>query len=131
MQVIKAGVIYFAIVYLVGFVLGSLRTFLLEPSLGIVVATLIEGPLILVASFFAARALVRRFFNDTDIAPRLGMGLVALSSLLAAEVAMAGPVRGWTFAEWLAHFSTAEGIISFCLFLIFAAMPALLPRRLP
>jgi uncharacterized membrane protein len=59
------------------------------------------------------------------------MGLVALISLFAAEAAMAGPVRGWTITEWLAHFSTAEGLISFCLFLIFAAMPALLPRRLP
>lgn len=131
MQVIKAGLAYFAIVYLVGFILGSLRTFLLEPSLGVVVATLIEGPLIMTASYFAARALVRRYFNDTDVTPRLGMGLVALFSLLAVEAAMAGPFRGWTFSEWLAHFSTAEGVISLCLFLVFAAIPALLPRRLP
>ena len=131
MPAIVAGAIYFAIVYLAGFVLGSLRTFLLEPSVGMLVATLVEAPLIMAASYFAARALVRRYLNNSSRAPRFLMGFFAFIFLLAAEAAMAGPVRGWTLAEWLGHFSTAEGLLSFGMFLVFAAMPGLLPRRLP
>lgn len=131
MRAALPGLLYFVAVYAAGFVLGTLRSIVLEPNIGTLAATLIEAPLIMAASYFAARYFVRRYLNGTDAAPRLQMGAVALGLLLIAEALMAGPVRGWSFGQWLDHFSTAEGLVSLVLFLIFASIPALLPRRLP
>jgi hypothetical protein len=127
----SAGTLYFSIVFAIGFVFGVVRTFAIEPFAGKVVATLIEAPFILGASYLVAKQLIRYFALPLELAPRLAMGFVAFSMLLVAEAVLAGPLRGWTFTQWIGHFATSEGQLSLGLFAVFAVIPALIPRRLP
>lgn len=48
-------------IFALGFVLGTIRVLWLEPKLGMLTATPCGTPLMLLASWFAARWLVRRF----------------------------------------------------------------------
>ncbi len=47
MQVVKAGVLYFALVFAVGFVLGTIRTLWIVPRFGTRMAELMEMPIML------------------------------------------------------------------------------------
>jgi hypothetical protein len=53
------------------------------------------------------------------------MGLIAIGLLFPAEIAGVLLVRGLSLREYLASFVTAPGVISLFMFLLFAAIPAL------
>ena len=55
MQILKAGVIYFAFVFGAGFVLGAIRTLWVVPRVGTRLAELMEAPIMLVVTIIAAR----------------------------------------------------------------------------
>ncbi len=60
---------------------------------------------------------------------RAAMGLVALGLPLVAEVAGTRWLRGLSIADYLAGFRSVAGGITLLLFVLFAAMPALVGRR--
>ena len=60
MQTLKAGALYFALVFGAGFALGTLRVLFVVPRLGGRNAELIEAPFMLVVTFLAARWTARR-----------------------------------------------------------------------
>jgi hypothetical protein len=59
MQILKAGVLYFMLVFGAGFVLGPIRILYLVPRLGTRTAELMEMPMMLAVVMFAARWVVR------------------------------------------------------------------------
>jgi hypothetical protein len=61
MQVVKAGVLYFALVFGAGFVLGTVRTLWFVPRVGVRTAELMEMPIMLAVTIVAARWTVPRF----------------------------------------------------------------------
>ncbi len=85
MEVLKAGAIYFTVVFGTGFELGPIRVLWAVPRFGPRVAELMETPLILAVIIVAARAIVRQLAIPPAPARRLGMGGVALALLLVAE----------------------------------------------
>jgi hypothetical protein len=54
MPILKAGVLYFALVFGAGFVLGTIRTLWVVPRVGTRMAELIETPIMLVVTIVAA-----------------------------------------------------------------------------
>jgi hypothetical protein len=78
MRIIAAAALYFLIVYCVGFLLGALRVFWLEPRLGETVAVLCEAPFVLIASVLAARWLPTILSLRITTASLLAMGIGAL-----------------------------------------------------
>ena len=54
-QILKAGTLYFALAFGAGFVLGSIRVLWVVPRLGERTAELMETPIMLVVTVFAAR----------------------------------------------------------------------------
>ncbi|HEX4920487.1 MAG TPA: hypothetical protein VFV92_07080, partial [Candidatus Bathyarchaeia archaeon] len=54
MPILKAGVLYFGLVFGVGFVLGTIRTLWVVPRVGTRKAELMEMPIMLVVTILAA-----------------------------------------------------------------------------
>ena len=119
---IVRGVVYVALVFGVGFLLGIVRVLALEPRLGERWAELVEAPLMLVAIVLAARFAVRRF-----PAPRragyLVSGGIALLLLLLVELSVVLGMRGLSIGEYLAERDPLAGSVYLCLLIAFAAMP--------
>lgn len=59
MQTLKAGVLYFGIVFGVGFVLGPIRIRWIAPRFGTRIAELMEAPIMLAVTVIAAVWVVR------------------------------------------------------------------------
>jgi hypothetical protein len=59
LQIFKAGVLYFSLVFATGFVLGNIRVFWIVPILGVRWAELMELPVMLVVTILAARWAAR------------------------------------------------------------------------
>ena len=55
MQVLRAGALYFALVFAVGFALGAIRTLWVVPRLGTRMAEVMEMPIMLAVTIVAAR----------------------------------------------------------------------------
>jgi len=58
---IRSGAVYFAIVFLVGFALGALRTLVMAPRPSDTLAVLLEAPVILTVGWFVATWCIGRF----------------------------------------------------------------------
>jgi len=131
MQTLKAGALYFGVVFGAGFALGTIRVLWAVPAFGTRVAELLESPLMLVAVVFAARWVVRRFSLPPTIAARLGAGFLALGFLLTAELTMVLAVRRLTLADYIAGRDPVAGTVYVLMLLAFAAMPLLVSRHGP
>jgi hypothetical protein len=129
MRIAAAALLYFAIVFGVGFILGPIRMLWLEPRLGPVLATACEAPFLVVAMIVAARWVPRSTRLDKGLASLVLMGLGALLLQQIADFAVGIGLRGLSAPEQLANFATPQGFIYAALLLAFAAMPALLNRR--
>jgi len=129
MQVLKAGAVYFALVFAAGFVLGTIRVLWVVPRFGEKTAELMEAPIMLVVTILAARWTVNRFAMPPVPWRRLGTGFIALGILLAAEFTMVLKVRGLTISEYFASQDPVSGTVYAVLLGVFAAMPLLVVRR--
>ncbi len=87
MRNLKAGVLYFALVFGAGFVLGTVRTLLVVPRVGTRMAELLETPIMFVVTIAAARFVVRRLAVPPTCSSRLGMGGIGLGLLVLTEFA--------------------------------------------
>jgi hypothetical protein len=101
MPILKAGVLYFGLVFGAGFVLGTIRTLWVVPRLGTRNAELMETPIMLVVTIVAARCSILRLGVPFTLSARLGMGFIALLLLLVAEFGFVLWLRGLTIRETL------------------------------
>ncbi len=129
MQALKAGLLYFALVFGAGFVLGPIRVLWLVPRLGERIAELLELPVMLVVIVLSARWIVRRFALPPVAASRLAMGGLAIGLLLAAEFAVVLWLRGMTLAEYFATRDPVSGTAYYAALAAFAVMPMLVERK--
>ncbi|MBX9737206.1 MAG: hypothetical protein K2X32_09800 [Phycisphaerales bacterium] len=125
---LKPALLYFALTFAVGFVLGSIRTLLLVPRVGEVAAVLIEAPFILLASFLIARWVLGRFAPDAGAARRLLIGLLAFTMLLSTELLMSW-LRGIGPGEFVASLFKTAGAIGLAGQVLFAVIPLCIGRR--
>lgn len=128
MRLAGAAALYFALVFGVGFLLGPIRVFWLEPWLGKTVAVLCETPFLLIAMIVAARWVPKRIGLRADLKSLAAMGAGALVLQQFADFAVGIALRGVTPIEQLANFKTPAGLIYAAALLAFAAMPALVNR---
>ena len=129
MQILVASILYFAIVFAVGFGLGPIRVLWLEPWLGATMAVLFEVPFLLLAMILAARWVPRRVGLAPGYLNLVAMGVVALALQQSADAAVAIGLRGITPSEQIAYFATPAGMIYAASLVAFAAMPALVNAR--
>lgn len=129
MQILKAGVLYFALVFGAGFVLGVIRTLWVVPRIGGRKGELMEMPLMLVVTIVAARWIVLHFAISSEALVRLGVGGIALSLLLVAEIGLALWVRGLSIRQYFATRDRVSGTVYYVMLGVFAIMPLLVVRR--
>jgi len=125
MKLLLAALLYFFIVFGVGFVVGPIRVIWLEPRLGKPVAVLCELPLLLAAMILAARWVPRRVRLDANLRSLASMGILALAFQQIADFVVGIGLRGITPSEQFASFPTPAGLVYAAALLAFAAMPAL------
>jgi hypothetical protein len=129
MQILKAGVLYFVVVFGAGFVLGPIRILWVVPRLGARIAELLEAPIMLVITIVAARWIVRRLAVPPTRLSRLGMGAIALSLMLIAEFTLVLWLRGLSISEYFASRDPVAAGLYYVMLAIFAIMPLLMARR--
>jgi hypothetical protein len=124
----RAAIAYWAMVFALGFVLGIVRVVWLAPRVGLIPATVIELPVMLMASWLASGWLVRRF-AITDSGAALATGGLAFALLMVAECVLAVAMMGQTPAQWLADLRQPHALLGLAGQVIFAAMPWWRARR--
>lgn len=122
----KVTAIYFAVVFGVGFALGPIRVLWLEPRLGVRAAELVEAPFMLVAIIMAGRWVGRRLCSSRGATFRLGVGLLAASLVLAADVGVGVGLRGMSVTEVFTQRDPVSGSVYYALVALTAAGPWLL-----
>lgn len=99
------SVVYFFLVFMTGFILGTFRVLILAPAIGERYAELIEMPFMLVAIYFAAKYVVARARNraaPTTVLAALATGAIALALLLLLEFTLVLKIQGMTLDDYLA-----------------------------
>lgn len=132
-RVIGAGLLYFALTFGAGFLLGPIRILLLEPRLGVRAAELLEIPVMTGVTLLAARWVTRRLAVPPATGPRLGMGLLAAGLLVVAEFTFVLRLRGLTLEDYFASRDPVSGGAYYASVLLLALLPLLVnrPRATP
>lgn len=125
----RAGVVYFAIVFAVGFILGTIRVLVAVPRLGETAAVLIELPAMLALSWVACAWLVRRFAVPARVLARLAMGVSAFLLLMVGEAGVSLFAFGRTLAQHVQAFQATSALLGLAAQLVFAALPLVQLRR--
>ncbi|MDP2268947.1 MAG: hypothetical protein Q8K46_07230 [Deltaproteobacteria bacterium] len=125
------GLVYFALVFALGFLLGTVRTLLVQdaPGGGRLLGVLIELPVMLGASWFFSLYVIRRFAVASTVAARAAMGGLALALLLLAEFLLGALLFGRTPVEHFALYREASYALGLGAQLAFALMPLIQLRR--
>jgi len=129
MRILKAAVLYFAIVFGTGFMLGPIRILWVVPRFGTRMAELMETPIMLVVTIIAARWIVRRLALPAAPSSRLGMGCIALGLMLVAEFTLVLWLRGLSISEYLARRDPVSGTVYYAMLGVFAIVPLFMARR--
>lgn len=101
MAILRAAIIYWAAIFALGFVLGTLRVLWGAAAIGETAFILMEVPVMLAASWLAARWLVRRY-KVPGLGAAAAMGGLSFALLMLAELALATGLGGMTPGEWFA-----------------------------
>lgn len=128
-RIVHSALIYWGIVFALGFALGTVRVLVVIPRLGSeTLAVALELPLMLAGSWIAARWLIRRKGPFTTVERAL-LGGLAFAILMVAEAALAGILFGETLSAWIASLTTLPGLLGLSGQVVFAAMPLLVGKQ--
>ncbi len=130
MRAVAAGIVYFALVLVAGFVLGTIRVLFIAPQLGAVLAVLIELPIMLAVSWMACKFALTYFGIGNAIQVRFTVAIVAFVLLIGAEFALASAIFGRSPASYLADYLTLHGALGLIGQIAFGIIPLIQTSRL-
>jgi hypothetical protein len=119
---LRAGWVYFGMIYTLGFLMGAVRETWIAPRFGGFWPRMAEMPVMLAASWFAAWWVVNRYGLETRF-ERFVMGLSAFVLLMAGEALVSLFAMGRTFAQHIATYSTLQGGLTLLAQSAFALFP--------
>jgi hypothetical protein len=128
---ILAGIAYFALVFALGFLLGTVRTIFVQyaPSAIRLLGVLIELPIMLSASWFICRYIISRFAVAPRVVARAVMGSLAFALLFLAELLVGALLFGRTPSEHFALYRDASYALGLAAQIAFALMPLVQLRQ--
>lgn len=124
MAILRAALAYWGMIFALGFVLGTMRVLWGAEALGETGFILIEVPLLLAASWFTTRWLVKRY-QLSSVGAAASMGALAFALLMMAELALATALGGQTPGEWFAGLWPAPHLYGTLGQLAFGTMPVI------
>lgn len=122
MRIVKPALVYFVLVFGAGFALAFIRIPFLVPAFGVRAAELMETPVMLAVIVWASRRLVRHH-PELSRRGRLAAGVVALTCLVAAEVAIAYFLGARSPSQYLAGRDPVSGSVYLASLVFFAVAP--------
>jgi hypothetical protein len=125
---IRAGAIYFVIVFVAGFILGTLRELVLVPIAGRTFGVLIELAIMVTISWIVCGRIVRRLRIASDRNGRIVMGASAFVLLILAEFGFTNLFLGWSAGEFFGGFRSLDGALGLLAQIVFGAIPFLQMR---
>ncbi len=128
MHLLKPALIYFAIVFGAGFVLGPIRILWLVPWVGARTAELAETPVMILVMVAGARWVMSCFAVPQEAATRLAIGAIALALALLTEFTVVLRLRGLSMTEYFATRDPLSGTVYYLSLGLFALLPVLLMR---
>ncbi|TDG31517.1 hypothetical protein [Paracraurococcus ruber] len=120
---LPAGLLYGALAFLAGAVLGPIRELLLAPAIGGLPAALVDGAAMAVALFLLARIAARRLPADAGRDPRAGMAGAGVLVVLLAELALGAALEASGLSLQRAVRSGWEQAVGLLLLAWLAALP--------
>jgi hypothetical protein len=129
MNTFKVSIVYFALIFGTGFMLGTIRVLWIVPKIGVRTAELIEMLPMFVAILLSARWINQHLADADNISTRLKIGFLALSFLLVAEIALGMVLQGASISEVLLNHDPISGTVYYVMLILFALMPWLLNRK--
>lgn len=129
-RAIRAGLLYCAVVFGAGLLLGLIRTLWVAPLAGELAAVMLEAPVLLAIAWSACAWVAERLEVAEPFLERLVIGGAALAVLICAE-AVTGLIvwRGALLAYFAAHGHSAV-LLGLLVQLAFAVFPMVRQRRL-
>lgn len=121
----QAGAAYFALVFALGFLLGTVRVLIFVPQLGEFYSGLIELSIILTAAWFICRWLVDRFKLGHQWRVRFAMVATAFVLLMVAELTMSLTLFGRSVFEHFSFYQSAHALLGLAGQVVFALFPML------
>jgi hypothetical protein len=129
MRIVKAGVLYFVVVFGDGFLLGPFRILWVAPRIGTRMAELLESPIMFAITIVAARSIVRKLAVPSTPSSRLGMGGIGLGLMLIAEFTQVLWLRGLSIRDYLAGRDPVAATVYYVMLRVFAVLPLIVARR--
>lgn len=123
---IRLGALYAGAVFLAGFALGTLRTLVIAPRAGDLIAVGIELPVILGVSWWVFGWLARGRAALT-LPARGRTGLVAFLILIALELVLSAVIADGGVREFVANWLTLPGALGLAGQVGFALIPLVHP----
>jgi hypothetical protein len=130
MRILRPALLYFALVFGAGFVLGPLRVLFVVPRIGPRAAELAEMPVMLVVIWLAARWIARRGTPPPAPGERLAFGALAAALVMLADIGVGMKLRGLSLAEIFVDRDPVSGT-AFYLALVFCALAPRLAGERP
>lgn len=121
--------LYFALVFLAGFLLGTIRVLFIVPAIGPRYAELLEMPIMLAVLVTVARFIVSKADASTTPLSHLAIGVLALCVLLLFEFTLIPWLQGMTIHEVIASKDPLSGSAYAISLVLFTLMPWLLAHR--
>ena len=122
---IRPVMVYFALVFGAGFLLGVLRVPFLVPRIGERWAELAEMPIMAGVIFFCAGFILKRYPEVRSHWRSLVAGLLAFALMICAELGLAIVLQDQTLREYIASRDKISGSVYLALLVVFALMPRL------
>jgi hypothetical protein len=123
MRILKAGLLYFGVVFVAGFVCGLFREMALTPIYGRTTAIILEAPFMLIAMITGAWIAVHRKSTGWSNSALFLIGIVGFALMQIAEFGVGLGLRGMNFQDQITYFRTPAGQIYLGLLAIFIVMP--------
>ncbi|MXP31229.1 hypothetical protein GRI94_19330 [Erythrobacter jejuensis] len=129
-RIVRPALLYWALIFGLGFALGTARVLWFGPRFGEEAVVLVEVPLMVLASSLAARWITHRY-TLRGTGETLAMGALAFAVLMAAELTLTAALPGESPRDWLHSLVQMPGVLGFAGQVLFGLMPWLTRPRHP